>query len=54
MAASEGKLAEVEAYYAKNEFGRDTVRSLALHQKKDEYQGIDDIHGGGQHQQPSV
>ena len=40
MAASEGKLAEVETYYAKNEFGRDTVRSLALHQKKDEYQEL--------------
>ena len=40
MAASEGKLAEVDTYYAKNEFGRDTVRSLALHQKKDEYQEL--------------
>ena len=40
MAASEGKLPEVETYYGKNEFGRDTVRSLALHQKKDEYQEL--------------
>ena len=40
MAASEGKLADVDTYYAKNEFGRDTVRSLALHQKKDEYQEL--------------
>ena len=40
MAASEGNLAEVETYYGKNEFGRDTVRSLALHQKKDEYQEL--------------
>jgi gliding motility-associated protein GldM len=40
MAASEGKLLEVETYYGKNEFGRDTVRSLALHQKKDEYQEL--------------
>ena len=40
MAASEGKLGAVETYYAQNEFGRDTVRSLALHQKKDEYQEL--------------
>ena len=34
MAASEGKLGAVETYYAQNEFGRDTVRSLACTKRR--------------------